>query len=116
GGGAERGAPAARNGGPRSASTPTDAPLVPWTWIFEYSPGFCDTLATTEPSPPFLKRIVATAVSSTSTVGWLRFAQYPLTSAAGPISHSRMSSGCADWFTSTPPPSVSHRPRHGSER
>ena len=23
------------NVGPRSVSTPTDAPVVPWTWIFE---------------------------------------------------------------------------------
>ena len=78
-------------------------------------PGFWDTLVTIDPSPPLRNFSTATAVSSTATVGWFTFAQYPHTSSTGPRNHCSKSRWWADWLTSTPPPSVSHRPRHGSD-
>ena len=69
---------------PRSVSTPTDAPFRPWTWILAWSPGRCELLATIEASAPLANRTTATAVSSTSISGWLRFAVQPSTSATGP--------------------------------
>ena len=51
------------------ACVQNNAPLEPWTWTCVNRPGFCETLVTMDPSAPFLKRIIARAVSSTSLVG-----------------------------------------------
>lgn len=67
----------AMNMEPPSVFTPTVAPFEPWTRTLPWMPGFWELLATTLPRPPPRKRRTATAVSSTSTYGWLRFAHAP---------------------------------------
>ncbi len=67
----------AMNIAPPSVWTPTVAPFEPCTQTFPKSAGFCELLTRMLPRAPPLKRRTAIDVSSTSIVGWLRFAQAP---------------------------------------
>ena len=67
----------ATNMAPPSVCTPILAPLLPCTWTLPKSAGFWELLTTILPSAPFLNRITASAVSSTSSPGWLSVSHIP---------------------------------------